>query len=266
MSPDNVTTILRHAVDMELPSTIGCSPLGEIVVDDAHGNLIWGDANCDGGVDAQDALAQVLWYAGLAQLHASCPDLGDPITDAPAASSDWRVASVDYDVPLTATGNIISSSGRVDVTVHAGNLGPDASGAGLFFSIDVPASMAAIRFIPQAGDLCFDLTPQQIPCSEGNPGSDPTVDHCLDGIDNDNDQLEDFDDPDCGQNRTLREGIFLFPGPGNGVYERSFTVFCSIGGPIEFDISVRVEPASGVTDPNPSNNAIEETISLECVS
>lgn len=266
MSPSNITTILRHVEEMEEPSTIGCSPLGEIVADDVHGDLIWGDTNCDGGVNVQDALAQVLWYADLAQAHANCPNLGDSIANAPAANADWHVDSVDYEVPVTATGDTISTNGRVDVTVKAGNLGPDTSAAGLFFAIDVPSSQAGIRFIPLSGDTCFDLTPQQIPCSEGNPGSDPTVDFCFDGEDNDGDQLEDFDDPDCGQVRTLRESILLSAGPGAGTYERSFTIFCSAEGPLSFDISVRVEPVDGVTDPVPSNNSLDRTIAVTCVS
>jgi hypothetical protein len=266
MSTDNAITILRYVAEMEKPSTIGCSPFNEIVVDDIHGNLLWGDTNCDGIVDAQDALAQFLWYADLTELHASCPALGDAIVEPTAEESDWEVAQVDYDVPAITSGAVISSQGRVDVTVQAGNRGPDQSSAGLFLGIDIPASIAAIRFIPLSGDLCFDLTPQQIPCSEGNLGSDPTVDLCLDGVDNDGDQLEDFDDPDCGQNRTLRQSILLAPGPDNGTYERSFTIFCTVEGPVNFDIHVRVEPAEGVTDPDLSNNALDHPIAIECVS
>jgi hypothetical protein len=67
----------------------------------------------------------------------------------------------------------------------------------------------SVRFNAHVGDICTDDTGAPVPCGEGgvaglpwNPGALPNppgagVDSCKDGVDNDNDTLIDFADPDC---------------------------------------------------------------------
>jgi hypothetical protein len=153
---------------------------------------------------------------------------------------------------------------RFDVDALARNNGPEESGAGVFFDVEINEGSVFLRWIAQSGDLCFNDSDEQIVCQEGPPSNDPTVDVCLDGNDNDGDTLADLDDPDCGEVRAVRESVFLFPGSFVGTYERSFSVLCQGTGVVDIDIMNDIEVQEGYVDPNPANNHSQAKLQDEC--
>lgn len=64
------------------PETQPCPHLGETVDVQGFSPHIWGDVNCDGAVDAVDALALLRNVAGLSPLaqHGPCPVIGAQVS------------------------------------------------------------------------------------------------------------------------------------------------------------------------------------------
>jgi hypothetical protein len=75
--------VLRHVAGLPVSQTEPCPKIGsDVEVTDASTTTMrmWGDADCDGDVDAVDALKKLRHVAGLpvTQLE-PCPDIGSPV-------------------------------------------------------------------------------------------------------------------------------------------------------------------------------------------
>jgi hypothetical protein len=250
----------------EEPGAGDCPALGDNVIDGEFGTLTWGDADCVGGINGKDARLMLRWHAGLAEDLSACPRLGDTLTDAPLPEADWEAIGTEFDIvqPARTGAQLSNHPSRVDVDASARNNGPEESGAGLFFEASITQGDVFVRWIAQGGDVCFDASDQQVVCQEGSPSTDPAVDRCVDGIDNDGDTTVDLDDEDCVEIRTVRESIFLFPTTGFGIYERNFTILCNSTGPVSITIENNVVVQDGYSDPNPNNNESQATLNDEC--
>jgi hypothetical protein len=109
-------------------------------------------------------------------------------------------------------------------------------------------------------DDCFDLT-VMVPCMEGVPGSGPTLDNCLDGIDNDGDTLVDEDDPDCVPNIN-RMIVHLEDVPASVLQPvtRQMIAWCSQLGSYSFTLQGSAFPVNA-DDPNTGNNMTTREVS-----
>lgn len=265
-STDNFQVTMRYVASLQFDNTPNCPPLGSTVTDDAFGDLTWGDADCSGAINAFDGLALLSWYAGLPGEEPGCPDLGAPIVPQQPAA-DWENDGTTFEFAGVHTQDAFNLSivpSRLDVDAQIGNRGPDASAATVLFTAQVNIGSVKIRWIGQSGDVCYDASQEPVPCAEGNPPNDPTLDNCLDGADNDGDSDVDENDSQCVEARAVRESIFLFPGLNDGIYERSFTVACLEAGPVDIDIKTRVDVDAAFVDPDLTNNDSQTHFVGEC--
>ena len=75
--------VLRHVAGLQVIQEEPCPEIGsdvEVTEDDTTTTRKLGDADCDGDVDAVDALKKLLAVAGLpVNQEEPCPDIGSPV-------------------------------------------------------------------------------------------------------------------------------------------------------------------------------------------
>jgi len=236
----------------------GCPTLGEIVDVAILGTIIWGDVDCDGDVDIDDALIILLFVAGILPPELlDCPDI-DEVLDFVEGFADFKAQSMQASLVGPASGDVepeffdfffvmgtawlIHNNGPNSALVDAYWLIEQLQGGDMFY-----------RLIAQPGDTCFDHADDEIPCGEGTHGTGPN-DSCADGEDNDDDQLVDLADPDCVQVRKLRTTVSLGSASSLNL-SRFLDVKCLTAGTPVFTINGQLVVDSEISDPDLGNNS-----------
>jgi hypothetical protein len=132
----------------------------------------------------------------------------------------------------------------------------------------------SVRFNAQAGDICTDQNGAPVPCGEGgtagvpwDPQSLPVpppagVDSCKDGLDNDQDGLTDFNDPDCVDIYDAHFQVNLPWGAGVPV-NREVQFRCEVEGDFEVTFE-NTELPLGADDISGGNNAGYIDLTIIC--
>jgi len=238
------------------------------------------DHNNDPTHDTVPAPYNVCDVTSAAPLVISCNGtiwtVPDMIFVSPATGADIKVLTF-YSEPEPPFEFTVSENNVINLVEDKHNNGPQNAWVDVSWTVDPVEDRNQdgipdinVRWEALVGDRC---TSGGLPvaCGEGDSGGSGqgnpslTGDNCQDGVDNDNDQLTDFADPDClWELDDIHFQIWL-PVSATPEVNRSLKMHCKVPGDYTVTLNNDEWPVE-MEDPDPSNNSRTLDLPITCLA